>query len=77
MQEDPLAGFGAVDRELPDKDLAATIALQDVLIHYNKPHWYLKWEHLGQLIKEVVNFDTKTVPCLHGHNVHACLPPAW
>jgi hypothetical protein len=36
MQEDPLAKFGAVDRELPDKDLAATIALQDALIHYDK-----------------------------------------
>jgi hypothetical protein len=62
-QEDPLAEFGAVGGEIPNINPTRAATLRDVVIRYNKPHHQFEWEHLEQLIKEVVQIEAKTVPC--------------
>jgi hypothetical protein len=62
-QEDPLAEFGAVGGEIPNINPTRAATLRDALIRYDKPHHQFEWEHLGQLIEEVVQIEVKTVPC--------------
>jgi hypothetical protein len=61
--EDPLAEFGAVGGEILNFDPARAAALWDALICYDKTHCQFKWEHLGQLLKEVAKIEAKTAPC--------------
>ncbi|KAK7043389.1 hypothetical protein R3P38DRAFT_2510740, partial [Favolaschia claudopus] len=65
-QEDPLLEFGAISGELENYSSAASAALRDALMRYDRTHVNLDWDGLPDLLSKAMLIDTENATLIPG-----------